>query len=327
MSFKYANRSPALALALALALSGCGDKEEKDTEEKATQVIAKVNSDEITVHQLNHELGKLGNVSPEQAKAASKQAVKALVDQELLLQKAIEDKVDRDPKVVQAIDANRRQLLVQAYAQRLTANAVKPTDSEITDYYNKNPALFSERRIFRLQEVSIQTTAENLPAVKAKLAAAANLNEFAAWLKENKIPARGGQSTKAAEQLPLELLPRLHAMKDGQAVTMQTAGGLNIIFLAGSQKQPIALDKSKPVIEQYLMNAKKREIAEAELKRLREAGKVEYMGEYADLGKEVAAPAAQPAPAQTAPATPAAAPAQPAAPADQNAMERGLQGL
>lgn len=277
-----------LALALSVGLAGCGDKK---ADKAATQVAAKVNGDEITVTQLNHELGKLGKMAPEQAKQAANQVLKSLVDQQILMRKAVEDKVDRDPEVMQSLEASRRQILAQAYVQKLTANQAKPGDAEIADYFAKHPELFAERRVYRLQEISVQVTPANGEAVKARLAQSKNLNDFIEWLKTQSIPARVSQSTKAAEQLPLEILPRLHQMKDGQAMTLSAAGSLNILVVAGAQTQPISQEQAKPVIERFLLNAKKREAAEAELKKLKEKAKIEYLGEYAEAGKEPAKPA------------------------------------
>jgi EpsD family peptidyl-prolyl cis-trans isomerase len=262
----------------------------------------------------------LGNLSPDQAKKAANQVLKSMVDQQLLVQKAVEDKVDRDPQVVQTLEAARRQILAQALIQKLTANQAKPSDAELADYYAKNPALFAERRIYRLQEINVQVTPANVEAVKAQLQQTKNLGDFINWLKAQNIPARAGQSTKTAEQLPLELLPRLHQMKDGQAMTFAAPGALNILVVAGSQTQPLTQEQAKPMIERYLGNAKKREAAEAELKKLKEKAKVEYLGEYVDAGKEAPAPAAAPAAA-------APAPAQTPAGVDASAIEKGVSSL
>lgn len=293
-----------LVLAVAVSLAGCGDKK-KDKE--ASQVAAKVNSDEITVHQINQELTKLGNLTPEQAKQAANQVLRSIVDQQIFVQKAIEEKMDRDPKVVQALDAARRQILSQSYIQKLTADVPKLTDAEISDYFQKNPALFAERRIFRLQEVIVQTTPANVETIKTELAKAKQLSDFIQWLKDQKIPARAAQSVKAAEQLPLELVPRLSKLQNGQALNMMNGNMMNIIFVADSQSQPRTLEQSKADIERFLTNAKKREVATAELKKLREKAKIEYLGTYSDAGKDVA---------------PATVPT-----ADQGAVERGAAGL
>ncbi len=308
-----------LAIALALSMAGCGDKQESN--DKATQVAVNVNGEEITVHQLNFELSKMGNLSPEQAKQATSQVLKSLVDQQLLIQKAIEDKVDREPQVLQSLESARRQILAQGEIQKVTADLAKPSDSEIADYYTKNPLLFSDRRIYRLQEISIKAAPDKIELVKEQLQQAKNLGDFSAWLKAQNIPAQAGQTTKSAEQLPLELLPRLNQMKDGEVVTVTQPAGLNLLIKAGSVAQPVSQEQAKPMIERYLVNSKKREKAESILKSLREKAKIEYQGEFAKMAQATTeAPAKPAAPvAKEAPVAPVGA--------DDKAIENGMSGL
>lgn len=287
-----------LALALVLHLGGCGDKQEAG--KTADQLAARVNGEAISVPELEHELAKLNNLAPGQRQAAANQLLKSLVDQRILVRRAIEEKLDADPEVSLSLESARRQILAQAYLQKATAAIAKPDDAAIAEYFAKHPELFAQRRIYQLQEINVQAGPDKLEAAKAQLAQSKNLNDFVAWLKAESIPARVGQSTQAAEQLPLEILPRLHQLKDGQAMTMASAGSLTILFVAGSQTQPMTQEQARPVIERFLLNARKREAAEAELKKLKEQAKIEYLGAYADAGKEPAKPAeasAAPAPA------------------------------
>ena len=57
-----------VALALTAALAGCGDKKEKSP----SQTAAKVNKEEITVHQINFVLQQQRGLRPEQTDAASR---------------------------------------------------------------------------------------------------------------------------------------------------------------------------------------------------------------------------------------------------------------
>lgn len=276
-------------LGLALLLSACGDRPAATT--PAGEAAARVDGETISVAELNHELAKLANVPPEQRPEAAKQLLRSLVEQRVLVRRALQDKLDADAEVALALASARRQVLAQAYLQKSTAAIAKPDAAAVTDYYTKHPELFSERRLYRLQEIQVQAGPDKLEAVKARLAASKNLNDFVAWLKAEAIPARIAQSDKAAEQLPLEILPRLHQLKDGQAMTLANAGSLTVLFVAGSQTQALTLEQARPVIERFLHNARKREAAEAELKKLKDRAKIEYLGEYADAGKEPAKPA------------------------------------
>jgi len=120
-----------LAMALAVAatlLAGCGDKQK---EKAATQTAAKVNKEEITVHQINFLLAQQRGIPPAQAASASRAVLERLIDQELALQKADEHKLDRDPRVVQQIEAARRELIARAYAEKIAEGAPKPTPAEV----------------------------------------------------------------------------------------------------------------------------------------------------------------------------------------------------
>lgn len=316
-----------LPLMIAALVVGCGDKKGgAETDKKApTQVAAKVNGTEITVHQVNFALQRIPNLDKAQSKAASLQVVRNLVDQELLVLKAEADKLDRDPAVVQALDAARQQILAEAYMSRKLGAPVEPTDAEVTAYFNAHPELFTQRKIYRLQEISIKAPKDKQESIRAQLAASKTLSDFGAWLKAEKFEVKAGQGVKPAEQLPQEILPKLAAMPDGQAMIVNTPDGMTVVVLAGSQAQPVTLEQAKPAIARLLQGQARQKAAKAELDALKAAAKIEYVGEFADAGKEPAvAKPAEPA----APAKPAAAPAASAAPAaDADAISKGVSGL
>lgn len=311
-----------LPLLIVALLAACGDKKDgaATEEKKATQVAAKVNGTELTVSQVNFALQRIPNLDKEQAKAASLQVVRNLVDQEVIAQKALGDKLDRDPMVVQAMDSARRQILAEAYMTRKLGAPAEPNDTEVTDYFNKHPELFANRKIYRLQEISIKAPKDKQEAIRAQLAKPKTLNDFATWLKAENLPVNAAQGVKPAEQLPPEILPKLAQMPDGQAMVVNVPNGLLVIVVAGSQVQPVTLEQAKPAISRLLQTQARQKVAKAELDALKAAAKIEYVGEFADAGKQAAAPVAPTEPAAT--PTPAAAPA-----ADADAIRKGVSGL
>ncbi|WP_296892154.1 EpsD family peptidyl-prolyl cis-trans isomerase [Thiobacillus sp.] len=311
---------PLLVVAL---MAGCGDKKDGTAEEsKPTQVAAKVNGTELTVSQVNYALQRIPNLDKDQSKAASLQVVRNLVDQEVLAQKAQSEKLDRDPVVVQALDAARRQIMAEIYMTRKLGTPAEPTDAEVSDYFNKHPELFTKRKIYRLQELSIKAPKEKQEAIRKQLADSKTLGDFAAWLKDEKYPVQASQGVKPAEQLPQAILPKLAEMPDGQAMIVNTPEGLLVILLADSQVQAVTLEQAKPAITRLLQNEARQKAAKAELDKVKAEAKIEYVGEFADAGKETPAADVTPtAPAESA-ATPAAAPA-----ADADAISKGVSGL
>ena len=148
--------------AAVLVLAACGGSRTRP----ASQTAAKVNKDEITVHQINFVLQQQRNLRPEQADAASKQILERLIDQQLAVQKADDLKLDRDPRVVQQLEAAHREILARAYLERVGEAATKPTPEEIKKYYDDKPALFKDRRIYSIQEIAIEAKPEQVQALR-----------------------------------------------------------------------------------------------------------------------------------------------------------------
>ncbi len=308
---RFGGRITLIALAATLVLlSGCGEKKEK----AASQTAAKVNKEEITVHQINYVLQQQRGLQPGQAEAAGKQILERLIDQELAVQKAEDLKLDRDPRVVQQMEAARREIIARAYVEKTGEAASKPTDAEIKAYYDSKPALFSARRIYSLQEIGIEAKPEQLATLREQLGAAKSINEFVEYLKANGYRFSGNQAVRTAEQLPLNLLDTFAKLSDGQAVLLPSPAGAQVVLLVGSRSEPVDEARAKPAIEQFLLNDAKRKLVESDIKALRAAAKIEYEGKFAPAPSDAASAAA---------AAPAVAPAPISAPPSA-ASEGGL---
>ena len=304
-----------------LLLAACG----RGGEGKPSQVAAKVNGDEITIHQVNEALQRLGNVPEAQAKQAQKQVLDRLVDQQLLVQQAVAKKLDRDPRVVAAMEAAKRQILAQAYVEQVAGVAQKASEDQIKEFYAQHPELFRERRIYRFAQMVIAAPADKQPAVRTKLEELDKLADkqkilpqLAEWLKAHDLQFRVTQGTQAAEQLPLEELPKYQQMKAGDLLFTPGPQGLVVSQLIAAQTQPLSEDQAKPIIEQYLRNRERLKLSDEEMKRLRAAAKIEYVGEFAQAqgpSTGEAKPAEKPAPEKAATSS------------SESAIQKGLEGM
>jgi EpsD family peptidyl-prolyl cis-trans isomerase len=133
-----------------LLLNGCSDEPKP-----ATQIVAKVNDDEITVHQLNNAIAKLPVTAEENLASVRTNLVEKLVNEQLTVQQALLHKLDRSSEVMMQIEAARREILTKAYLKELIAGLPKPSLEDTKKFYDEHPELFSERRLYSLQLITI----------------------------------------------------------------------------------------------------------------------------------------------------------------------------
>lgn len=305
-----------LPLALALAILTLGGCDKKPADSPASQVAVKVNDAEITVHQVNQVLAKAGNVPPAQQDQVRKNVLDNLINQQLLASKAVENKLDRTPETLMAIEAAKREILARAYMETVVAAGPKPNSSDVPRYYFDHPELFAERKIYNLQEIVFQAPEEGLKQVQALAVSGASTEKILELMKSKNIPYRGNAVTKPAEQLPTGLLKQLHGAKDGETLVISGPQGHTLIRLVATRKMPVDEATAVPAIQRFLMNQRINETVEKEVKGLRDSAKIEYVGSFANAAKIGATPTAStPAQAIAPTAPPANGPTAESAPA------------
>ncbi len=267
-----------LLLAVAVA-GGCGKSEDK--KKPASQVAAKVNADEITVHQVNYALARMQNVAPEFADLVKKELLSKLIDQQLARQQAIAKKLDRTVGVQQQLEAAKTEILARAYLEQVAVIQPKPTPEEVKKYYTEHPELFAQRRVYSLEEIAFASKDDIGAGLRERAARARTMQEIADWLKSQEIRFNANRGVRAAEQIALEVLPKLQAAKDGEIVVIVNGENYQVIRVAASKTEPVDEAAATPRIEQYLRNRRSREAVEKELKQLKAGAQIEYLGEFA----------------------------------------------
>jgi EpsD family peptidyl-prolyl cis-trans isomerase len=286
-----------VALLALLALASCG---KSGTSDHGSQVAARVNRDEVTVLQVNDQLARLpGGLNADRIDEGKGRALRTLVNRQLLVQEAVDLKLDRDPAVVGAIESARADILAQAVVSRVITPQAKPTDEEVRKYYNDNPDLFARRRLYRLQEISVSAAPDDVKEILAVAGRLHSLQEIGTYLRDRKISFGVDSGVRSAEQLPLAIVPKIANLRVGQVLAYVPAEGrLNVIEILASDLQPVDDKKAAPVIELYLTNSKRDKLVNEEVSRLEKAAKIEYVGEFVRIASGAAAappPAARPA--------------------------------
>lgn len=296
----------ALGVLLVAGLAACGPGEKKES----GQALASVNGEEITAMQLTEEMQR-ANVPAAQQTAAKKPLLESLIDRQVLQNAAVAEKADRDPKVVQAIERAKAQIIAQSYLQKKVGIITPPTKEQVAEYYAKHPEFFAQRKQLNMHQL-VFASADMSDKAKAFIDSAKTLDEVAAWFKDNNVKFARNQISRTTADLPAELGNKLVGMKPGQLFIIKEGERSLLNTVAEIKEAPVTLETAAAQIEQFLQNAKAKEAAAAELARLRAAAKIEY------LNKELmtpAKPAAAAAPAANTPAN------------DAKALEKGVAGL
>jgi EpsD family peptidyl-prolyl cis-trans isomerase len=262
----------ALLLAAAptlLALSGCSEA----PREQPTQIVARVGSSEISALQL--ELAMRAERGRATSDVDRQQVIDRLVDRELAVQQALARKLDRQPEVLLRLEEMRREILASAFAEQLAAALPRPTEQAVRAFYASNPELFSQRKIYRLRQLVIPASSPQLAQAKERLAGRQPLAEIAAWLAREKAQFSHQDVLRAAEQVPLEALRKLHLLGEGETAIFEAPQAVYVYQLLGFQSAPLDLAAATPLIASHLARQEGDRAMRAELNILRTAASIE----------------------------------------------------
>ena len=259
-------------------LSACS---EAGSKKPLTQVAAKVDGAEISIHQINAVLSRAQEVPAADAAQLRKEVLDKLIDQQVIYAQALEKKLDRDPRVMLLIDTARREILARAYMDMLLATPDKISSADVHQYYVENPSLFSGRKIYTLQEVVFPANPAVLGPLKEMIAAGDDIRAIGKFLVGKDIEFKSVSGVRAAEQIPLDVLPRLAVVPEGKTELIESAKRYHVFHVVSSQLAAIDETDARPHIEVFLANQQGQRLAAQELKRLKGKTHIEYLGDFA----------------------------------------------
>lgn len=266
------------ALTVSMLLSAC----EQPALSHPSTVAAKAGGDAISEFELDRAVARLGRMSAAESAEARGKVLEALIDQHLVSNAARDAKLDKVPEVALAMQQAQRQVLVEAYMERLFKDMPQPSDSEIQDYYDRHPELFAQRKLYHVQEFELQLAPERVAEVQAQLKQSRSLSEFTDWLGAQGLAIKSGEAVRPAEKIPATLLAQLVNMKVGQVAVVPVDGNrVSVLQLLGSQAQPVSLERARDAIGQLILAGKRKTLLEADVRKLRASGKVDYASGFA----------------------------------------------
>jgi len=164
-----------------------------------------------------------------------------------------------------------------------------------------------------LDEIAVAPGQQLAAGLREQVGRSRSMQDVAAWLKGKDVKFAERRGVRAAEQIPLEVLPKLQAMKDGEIQEIDGAGPAYVVHMLASRTAPVDEASAIPRIQQFLFNMRSSEAIASQMKQIRERANIQYTGEFAA------------APAGAEPAAKAATPDPPSP--EKSGVERGIRGL
>jgi EpsD family peptidyl-prolyl cis-trans isomerase len=276
-----------LAVLVTVLLVGCN----RDRGPAESQIAARVNKGEVSVHQLQAVLQRQPRLLASSGEAAAGRVLEVLVEQELAAQAAESRGLDADPGVIQTLAVLRREALARAFQDSVAAKVTSPTSDEIDRYYESRPALFAQRRLYLLQETAVEVNEPQTARLRPLVAAARNADDVGKLLRDANVPHSSRLITHAAEDLPQLVLEAVAKVDIGQSVLLPQPGGARIYTVVQAFKAPVDRRTANAAITNYLVAERKRQAVGDAMKSLREAAKVEYLGAFVPRPGVAASPA------------------------------------
>jgi len=252
---------------LLVLLTACGSH---PMTRRSEEVVAKVNGREITVGQLSAAANEVGTDSTT--------LLESLIDQELLMQSALSTHLDRDPVVVEEIEHARRQILARAY-ERSVLPQTEISESATLAYYQAHRGLFAHRRVYRTMTFNIAK--EDLTrTLRDALDHTSSAMSVRRLLDDRSVMFDAIETTRAAEEIPVNLLPQLAEAARGDVLIASPAEGMRalLICVVDVKDSPIDFKQADQQIRRYLTDARNHEILAQYLHRARSVGNVSYAG-------------------------------------------------
>ena len=181
------------------------------------------------------------------------------------------------------------QLGINKLMESEASGASPVTDTDVKDFYDKNPERFKKPEQVRASHILFKTEGDEAAKKKARASAESVLKQaksgkdFAALAKEHSSDGSAQQGGDLGffvkEQMVAEFSNAAFAMQPGQiSDIVESQFGYHIIKVTERKApEPVALDQVSPQVKQFLTQQRQKERADTFMKQLRSKAKIEVL--------------------------------------------------
>ena len=259
------------------------------------QVAATVNGEEITVSELNAEIGGARAPNAQAQRQLQGAALQNIVNRILLAQAATEAGVNNSPAAAIAKRRADQIATIGLYEQQIRSQVPRISREEAEQFVNENPAMFGQRKIFLVEQVIVPSPP---PALLEALRPLDTMPDVLAALARFHLPTRTSFGVIDAVTMNPEAVRQIGALAPDAVFILPDRGAIRINRVRETQVQPITGSDAINVASEMLRNQRIEQQVTQRITQTIQAGQghVQYN------------PAFRPAPPPAATRTPAAAP-------------------
>jgi EpsD family peptidyl-prolyl cis-trans isomerase len=277
--------------ALTLFMTACSNRSPSAnvSETSPTQVAARVNRQELTVHEINTLLPALSLAAGETAEQSRFKVLEQMINQSLAQQKALAWQLDQTPEVIRQLEAARRGIMAQAWADRVLQDLIPPSETEQRRFYDTHPDWFAQRKLYQIQDLWAAIPAAEHKPWQTWLKQNPSYERVVDKLKSQKIRFAATPIIMGAQQLSASELTQLAQTPKGQRIAIERTASrpdaIQLWWLIDARTQPVSWEQAQPVIEGQLLQQQRQTRLRQEMDALRTQADIQYVGAFASANQ------------------------------------------
>ena len=255
-----------------IALAACNHKAEGQT-------VAVVNGQEITLSELNFELG-LANIPEGSDKSATRsQILQSMIDRRLLAAQARQDGIDTTPDFISRKRRGEEDLLISMALMRRLKSAQVPSARETDAYVASHPAMFANRELWDLAQVQYQAPKD--AAIQSEIEKTHAFANLLTILQKHGIAGVQQKNRLDTAVVPAELFQKISSLPQGEPFIVRVGDRAIASVIVAREAKSVVGDQARPIAANALRKEQGAKDMANRVSGLRKAAKIDYKPGFA----------------------------------------------
>lgn len=260
------------SLAATAALAGC------DRGPVSGQVVAIVDGEEITIPELNAEARARGLVIGTD-RAVRDRVLQDLIDRKLLVQAALDRKLDRTPDHLLSKRRSDEMLLASELIEALGRRGPGLTDQDIAKFVAARPYAFDRRALLSVDRLRVLTPLA--PALTQAVGAARSLNDAQSLLGSKGVAAERRVEVWDSATLSPEMVEPLLAPGKDETILLQLPDQTVVANVIEVVPQPTPAANRAQFARELLSGQRSQQLLLSVLQQEKSSAKIRYHPRFA----------------------------------------------